>query len=114
MTSDKLVEAFVTTNSTPQMQLDAFLRHINDTDKFTVDLVTTVFDLPVKNRTYKEMQEELSRLFVSKLSIFQLMAAVVTGFFDNNGITDGIKKSVIIKACSKMGYKNPLTPLAEQ
>jgi hypothetical protein len=108
MKADKLIEAIVTANSTPQMQLDSFLRHINDTDEFIIDLVTIVFRLPKKKRTFREMENELTDLFFKQLGLWGSFLATIYGIHDKSGPVEGIKKSIIKRACRKMGFIDPL------
>jgi hypothetical protein len=109
MKSDKLIEAYITTNSTPQIQLDTYLNNIGDTEKFIVEIVAIVFRLTKKERTYKEMEAELTQLFMRRLGVWEILLATLTGLMDSSGPIEGVKKMIIIKACTKMGYKNPLS-----
>jgi hypothetical protein len=109
MRSDKLIEAYITTNSTPQIQLDTYLNNIGNTDKFIVEIVAIVFRLPKKKRTYKEMEADLTQLFMSRLGVWEILLATLAGLKDSSGPIEGIKKKIIIKACTKMGYKNPFS-----
>jgi hypothetical protein len=108
MKANKLVEAFVVINSTPQMQVEAFLRNLNNTENFIIDLTVTVFRLPNQERTLKQLENELTMMFIKKLGFWGTMSAVLTGLNDKSGPFDGAQKSVIIKACVKMGYINPI------
>jgi hypothetical protein len=109
MKADKLVEAFVVLNSTPQMQIEAFLRNVNDTESFVKELTVAVFRLPNKDRTFKQLEKELASLFVKKLGLWGTVSAIITGLRDRSGPLDGIQKSIISKACVKMGYINPVS-----
>ncbi len=108
MKSDKLVEAFVTVNSTPYMQIQAFLRHVDSTDDFVNDLTSSVFKLNPKHRTYLELQRELTHLFLKNLGVSGTLLATLKGILDKDGPVEGIKKSIISCACERMGYKNPI------
>lgn len=109
MKSDKLIEAIITVNSTPQIQLDTYMSNVGDTEKFSIDLTTIVFRLPKKERTYKEMENELTQMFMRRLGILEIMSATLMGMTDEAGPIEGVKKAIIIKACTKMGYRNPLS-----
>jgi hypothetical protein len=109
MKSDKLIEAYITTNSTPQIQLDTYLNNVGNTEQFIIEIVTVVFRLPKKQRTYQEMESELTQLFMRRLSVWEILLATLSGLKDSSGPIEGIKKSIIIKACTKMGYINPLS-----
>jgi hypothetical protein len=109
MKASKLVEAFVVVNSTPQMQIDAFLRNVNDTERFITDLAVTVFRLPKKERTFRQLENELSMMFIKKLGLWGTISAVFSGLRDQSGPMEGVQKSVIYKACIKMGYLNPVS-----
>ncbi len=109
MNSDKLVEAFVMKNSTPLMQMDAFSRNPNDTEKLVIDLSEQVFRLPQKNRTFSQLEKELTQLFFKELGMLGVMKAIVTGLSDESGPVQGVQKSVILNACLKMGYSSPVS-----
>jgi hypothetical protein len=109
MKANKLVEAFVVLNSTPQMQVEAFLRNVNNTERFITELTVAVFRLPNKTRTFKQLENELALMFVKKLGLWGTISAILVGLRDKNGPIDGIQKSVITKACVKMGYLNPIS-----
>ena len=108
MNSNKLVEAFVTKNSTPQMQMETFLKNVNNPVKFLIDLSVMVFRLPEKDRTFQELEKELTFLFMKKLGIWGTTRAMVSGLTDADGPIEGIQKSIISKACIKMGLFNPV------
>jgi hypothetical protein len=112
MKANKLVEAFVVVNSTPQMQVEAFLRNADDTEKCIIDLAVTVFRLPKKERSFGQLKKELARMFVSKLGLWGTLSAIFAGLRDESGPMEGAKKSVIHKACLKMGYLNPVSSCA--
>jgi hypothetical protein len=108
MNSNKLVEAFVTANSTPLMQMETFLRNINNPEKFLVDLSVLVFRLPRKNRTFPELEKELTALFMKKLGLWEMLKAMVSGLIDPAGPIEGIQKTIITRACCKMGLNLPV------
>jgi UDP-glucose 6-dehydrogenase len=107
MKASKLVEAFVVTNSTPQMQIEHFLRNVNEPDKFLTDLTVAVFRLPKKERTFDQLHSELAQLFVKKLGLWGAISAIFTGLIDESGPMEGVQKAVAYKACIKMGYLAP-------
>lgn len=108
MKSDKLVEAYVIRNSTPQMQMEVFSRNLNNTEKLVVELSAMVFRLPKKERTLKQLEKELSSMFIRRLGVWGTLSAIAAGIYDKHGPIEGIQKSIISRACLKMGYLNPL------
>ena len=110
MTSSKLVEAIVMENSTCHMQMDAFRRHPADPVQVAIDLSVQVFRLPVRKRTYAELEKELETLFMKKLGLlslpglFNAMGRILT---DPAGPKEVAIKAIIINACRKMGMKIP-------
>jgi len=109
MNSNQLMSAIVMTNSTPLMQVKSGLRHVSDPDKIEIDLTEQVFRLPKKKRTMKELEKELTALFIKKLGFTGTVYAVLSGLVDVDGPTEGIAKSIITKACRLMGYRNPVS-----
>jgi hypothetical protein len=109
MKSDKLVEAFVIKNSTPMMQMEVFSKNLNDTEQLVIDLSVMVFRLPKRERTLKQLEKELSSLFVKHLGLWGTLSAVASGMYDKSGPLEGVQKSIISKACLKMGYLNPVS-----
>jgi hypothetical protein len=108
MKSDKLVEAFVIKNSTPLMQMEAFSRNPNDTERLVVELSEQVFRLPKKDRTFEQLEKDLTALFFKELGMLGAAKAIISGLSDESGPIQGVQKSVIKNACLKMGYQNPL------
>jgi hypothetical protein len=108
MNSNKLVEAFVMKNSTPLMQMEAFSKNPNDTEKLVVELSEQVFCLPNNNRTFCQLEKDLKQLFFKELGWLGVVKSIFLGLTDKNGPFEGVQKSVIINACLKMGYLNPL------
>jgi hypothetical protein len=108
MTADKLVEAFVVRNSTPQAQIECFLRNANDNDKFFTELTSTVFRLPEKERKFKDLEGELAPMFMKKLGLLGTASAIFAGMFDKSGPYEGVKKALIYRACIKMGFISPI------
>jgi hypothetical protein len=106
--TNKLVEAFVVSNSTPQMQVECFLRNVNNTEKFLTDLTVAVFGLPKKERSFAQLQTELTQLFIKELGILGVVSAFFSGLTDTYGPIQGIQKAVAYKACIKMGLSSPL------
>jgi len=109
MNSNQLMSAIVMANSTPLMQIKSGLRHASDPDRIEIDLTEQVFRLPKKKRTMKELEKEITALFIKKLGVKRTIYAVLSGLMDNDGPIDGIAKSIITKACWLMGYRNPVS-----
>lgn len=109
MKSDKLIEAYVTANSTPQIQIDTYLNNVGNTEAFIIEIVAIVFRLPKKDRTYKEMENDLTQLFIKRLGLWGTFLAAIAGIMDKSGPIEGVKKSIINKACARMGYRYPLS-----
>jgi len=57
----------------------------------------------------KELEKELTALFIKKLGLKRTVYAVLSGLMDSDGPIEGIAKSIITKACRLMGYRNPVT-----
>lgn len=108
MKADKLVEAFVVVNSTPQMQIEALLRNVNDNERFLTELTVKVFRLPKKKRTFIQLKNELALMFVRQLGMWGTVSAVFSGLLDKSGPMEGVQISLINRACKKMGYVNPI------
>jgi hypothetical protein len=108
MKVDKFVEAIVIANSTPQIQVDTYLNNVGNTESYSVEMAVTVFRMPKKDRTYKEMKDEMTQMFIKQLGLWELIMATLSGLKDKAGPIEGIQKSVIAKACLKMGYRNPV------
>ncbi len=109
MNSNQLMAAIVMANSTSLMQVKSGLRHVIDPDKIEIDLTEKVFRLPKKNRTMKELEKELTALFIKKLGFKRTVYAVLSGLMDSDGPAEGIAKSIITKACRLMGYRDPVS-----
>lgn len=107
MNSTKLVESFVILNSTPKIQMEAFARNVNNQEKFITDLSVKVFDLPKRDRTVKQLENELTAIFIKRIGVPGLVSSFFSGLVDKSGPIEGIKKNVIQKACVKMGFKHP-------
>jgi len=107
MNSNQLMAAIVMANSTSFMQVKSGLKNVSDPDKIEIALTEQVFRLPKKNRTMKELEKELTALFINKLGFRGTAYAVLSGFMDGDGPTEGIAKSIITKACRLMGYHTP-------
>ena len=108
MKSNKLVEAIVTANSTPQIQMKLLLRNIQNPVQFLIELTVLVFRLPEKERTFLALEKELSLFFMKKLGLWGVLKATIIGIIDADGPIEGIQKAVITKACFKMGLRNPV------
>lgn len=108
MKPDKLVEAIVTSNTTIAMQLDAFLKSPNDPVKVAVDLSVQLFGLPTKERSFADLERELTMLMIKKLGFFGIMKATGKGLFGKGEPLNGIQKNIIADACRKMGLTIPV------
>ena len=108
MKSDKLVEAIVTSNTTIAMQLAAFSKSVNDPLKVAVELSVQLFGLPRKDRTFKELEKELTMLLVKRLGFLGVMKSIAKGMVASGGPVEGMKKHLIADACRKMGLTIPV------
>ncbi len=108
MNSNQLMAAIVMANSTSLMQVKSGLRYVSDPERIEIDLSEKVFRLPRKDRTMKDLEKDLTALFMKKLGVMGTVYAVLSGLVDAAGPTEGITKSIITKAVRLMGYKNPV------
>ena len=108
MKPDKLVEAIVTSNTTIAMQLEAFSRSPDDPIKVAVTLSVQLFGLPAKERSFAELEKELTVLMMKKLGFIGIMKSMGKGLFGKGGPLQGIQKSIIADACRKMGLTIPV------
>ncbi len=111
MTSSKLVEAIVMANSTGHMQMEAFRKNPTDPVQVAIDLSVQVFRLPVRKRTYSELEKELEALFMKQLGLSSLpgvFAGMLRALTDPAGLKEASVKAIIASASLKMGLKVPM------
>ncbi|MBN2282765.1 MAG: hypothetical protein JXO48_02635 [Deltaproteobacteria bacterium] len=111
MKPDKLVEAIVTANTTIGMQLEAFSKNTTNPEAVAIDLSVPLFGLPDKERTFAELEKELTMLLVKKLGVLGIMKAMGKGLFSRSGPLQGMQKVLIADACRKMGMVIPVKTL---
>ena len=93
-------------NSTPLMQVKSGLWHASNPDRIEIDLTERNFRLPIKNRIMKELEKELTALFIKKLGGKGEIYAVLSGLVDSGGFIVGIAKSIITKPFRLRSIKN--------
>jgi hypothetical protein len=108
MKADKLVEAIVVSNTTIAMQLQAFQKSPNDPVKVAVNLSVQLFGLPTKERSFAELEKELTILMMKKLGFVGILKSMGRGLFGKGGPLQGIQKNIIADACRKMGLTIPV------